>query len=99
MKCHNCHRELDKTTNKDLLNRCECYDDDDRMVFECDDCHTAHQGGLIEMTFTIDRIDKPGATMMLRGWRIIRSDGAVLGPFTTRREAEILVDFFGTGNA
>ena len=30
----------------------------------------------------------------LKGWRIVRSDGAVLLPFTTKMEAERLVTFF-----
>ena len=50
------------------------------------------------MIFTIDKIDKT-ASINLKGWRIIREDGAVLGGFKTKREAEILVEFFGTSIA
>lgn len=30
----------------------------------------------------------------LDGWRIVRSDGSVLLPFTTKRQAEQLIEFF-----
>lgn len=47
--------------------------------------------------FRIQAIDFAGI-LNLKGWRIIRlSDSAVLNGFTTRREAERLVEFFTGG--
>lgn len=46
------------------------------------------------MTFSIERIQN--ALLNLYGWRIVRSDGAVLLGFTQRREAERLLAFFVT---
>lgn len=45
------------------------------------------------MTYTIEPIDKT-TVINLRGWRIVRSDGESIQPFTTRRQAEQLVEFF-----
>jgi hypothetical protein len=43
--------------------------------------------------YQVERIDK-GVDFNAHGWSIVREDGAKLQPFVTRREAEILVEFF-----
>lgn len=50
------------------------------------------------MTYTIDRIDA-SASINLKGWKIVRSDGVSIQPFTTKAEAQRLIDFFGTVTA
>lgn len=45
-----------------------------------------------EVTYDIQPLHN--ATINIHGWRIVRSDGAVLLPFGTKREAEKLVKFF-----
>lgn len=49
------------------------------------------------MTYKIVRKDEV-ARFNISGWRIVASDGRVLSGFTTKREAERLVEFF-TGSA
>lgn len=47
------------------------------------------------MTYRIDKIDAT-ARVNLKGWKITRSDGVSIQPFTTKAEAQRLIDFFGT---
>jgi len=44
------------------------------------------------MNYRIEPVEN--SLLNLKGWRIVRADGAVLLPFTTKREAEKLIDFF-----
>ena len=46
------------------------------------------------MTYQIVRIDTR-STINLKGWKIVASNGDILMPFTTRAEAQRLIDFFG----
>jgi len=47
-----------------------------------------------KVTFKIVRIDE-STPFNLRGWKIVNGNGETLQPFSTRREAEKLVEFFG----
>lgn len=48
------------------------------------------------MTFKIERVD-PDSLINVKGWKIVRSDGQCLCSFTTRLEAELLLNFFTGG--
>ncbi len=50
------------------------------------------------MTYRIVKIDE-SLTFNLKGWMILKDNGETLKPFTTRREAELLLEFFGTNSA
>ena len=50
------------------------------------------------MTYQIDRIDNRTEGVNLKGWKIIRSDGQTLQPFTTKAAAQQLLSFFSEVN-
>ena len=45
-----------------------------------------------EMTFCIKPVQQ--SNVNLKGWQIVRSDGAALLGFTQKREVEQLIEFF-----
>ncbi len=47
------------------------------------------------VTFKVEPISN--SILNIKGWRIVGSDGRILLPFTTRREAEKLIEFFTEG--
>jgi hypothetical protein len=46
------------------------------------------------MIYNIEPVKRGNSPINLDGWRIVRSDGAVLNGITTKRQAEQLVEFF-----
>ncbi len=48
--------------------------------------------GSAQTKFRIEPVQN--AVLNIKGWRIVRSDGAVMLPFVQKREAEKLIEFF-----
>lgn len=59
------------------------------------DVRCARGNGRLRMESSDFRIEPvQNAVLNIHGWRIVRKDGSVLLPFTQKREAEKLIEFF-----